>query len=134
MTMKGQGTAADPKGAVIWYRHAAAGGSSPATNNLGQCYLRGNGAPANPARAFYLFREAGKLGNPDAMLSAGAMLFNGEGVAKDIPEGAAWVALAAEFGDETAKRQVPQIQSRLTPEQAAQAQARVQALRATIRK
>lgn len=57
---------------------------------------------ANPAKAFELIRQAAELGHHGAEAMLGIMYVVGKGVEQNNPEGARWLAKAAEAGDQLA--------------------------------
>ncbi len=77
--------------ATSWYRKSADKGFAPATNNLGQTYLRGVTTARNPDAAAHHFRLAALAGNPIAGFNLATAHLAGEGVAKSLSEAEKWM-------------------------------------------
>ena len=65
------------------------------------------------------YRKAAKQNLAAAQYNLGVRYYNGEGVAKDWVEAYKWLLLAARQGDEDAKKNITELESKLTPEQIA---------------
>ena len=70
------------------------------------------------------FRKAAEQNDAAAQYNLGVCYYNGDGVAKDWVEAYGWLLLAARQGDEDAKKNITELDSKLTPEQIAEGQRR----------
>ena len=97
-----------------------------AHHNLGLMYQNGLGVPPDAAEAARWYRRAADQGLADAQFNLGMMYANGEGVPRDYTVAHTWVNLAvAQTSGEVAVTYVSAlsgIESRMTPEQIADAQ------------
>lgn len=92
----GNGVQQSDQKAADWWRRAADKGNIKATINLAFLYDEGRGVSADQTESARLFKQAATLGEPFAQVKYGLKLLAGEGVEKNTPTGAAWIALAAE--------------------------------------
>ena len=69
-----------------------------------------------------------EAGDAESEVELGLRYTNGEGVAKDYVETYEWLLLAARQGDEDAKKNMTELESKLTPEQIAEGQKRARDL------
>ena len=65
-----------------------------------------------------------EAGDAESEVELGLRYTNGEGVAKDYVEAYEWLLLAARQGDEDAKKNMTDLESKLTPEQITEGQKR----------
>jgi TPR repeat protein len=121
---QGKGLAKDQVQAVKWYRKAAEQNLARAQKNLGICYDKGEGVAKDQVEAVKWFRKAAEQNFAPAQYNLNVCYYNGEGVAKDYVEAYEWLLLAARQGDEDAKKNMTELESKLTPEQIAEGQKR----------
>jgi TPR repeat protein len=91
------------KGAVQWYRKAAAQGDAGAQCNLGVCYERGQGVREDAEKAVEWYRKAAAQGDADAQFNLALCYANGEGVSKDAEKAVEWYRKAAALGQAQAQ-------------------------------
>ncbi len=120
---KGEGVAKDPAEAVKWFRKAAEQNYAKAQYNLGVCFYAGEGVAKDP-EAVKWYRKAAEQNDAEGQLYLGLSYVKGEGVAEDLVEAYKWLLLAARQGDEDAKKNMTELESKLTPEQIAEGQKR----------
>jgi TPR repeat protein len=70
-----------------------------------------------------LFLAAASQGQDGAMVNAAAMLYRGEGGAKDKVQALAWLKLGSKLGNEQAAKGAAAMEKSLTPEERARADA-----------
>jgi TPR repeat protein len=109
MLDKGEGVAADPAEAVRWFEKSAAQGFTNAFTSIGVMYSTGRGVPQDNAKALASYQEAARRHNVHAFNEIGTIYANGEGVPVDHIEAAAWIIIAASYGDEVAKQHLQQV-------------------------
>ena len=87
---------------VKWLRMAADQGDVLTQCFLGSMYANAlvDGVVKDSAEAVKWYRKAADQGNANAQWNLGVIYSNGEGVAKDAIEGAAWINIAAASGEE----------------------------------
>jgi TPR repeat protein len=90
--------------------------------NLGICYANGEGVAKDQVKAAKWYRKAAEQNHAKAQFNLGGCYVNGEGVAKDYVEAYKWYLLSAKQGDEEAKKFIPVLANRITPEQIAEGQ------------
>ncbi|HEY8190425.1 MAG TPA: hypothetical protein VIF12_07045, partial [Micavibrio sp.] len=128
------GIAKDCSIALDLYMQSTTLGYAPATVDAG--YLLENGCdPIKPdlkeAFKFYLF--GAKLGVPLAQNNVGAMLKHGKGVAAiDRPKAYAWLKLAAENGDNTARQNLEDFKGMFNRDDRAAGEAHLEEVRQMI--
>ena len=81
-------------------------------------------ASKDQVEAVKWFRKAAEQNDAAAQYNLGICYYNGDGVAKDPVEAYQWLLLAARQGDEDAKKNITELDSKLTPEQIAEGQRR----------
>lgn len=74
MYQAGQGVAADPAQAVVFYEKAAKGGVVGAFSKLAQAYARGAGVAKDRDKALAYARRAAQIGDPEGTLFLSAIL------------------------------------------------------------
>lgn len=95
----GIGRPVDIVRSIDYTRRAADAGIPFAMTDLGARYLAGAGVTKDSAQGLAWIRRAVQARHPDAMAQYGLMQLNGlEGVAKDVPAGAAMIDAAANAG------------------------------------
>ena len=124
----GDGVPEDDTEAVKWFRKAAEQGHDAAQYNLARMYASGDGTQKNDIEAVKWCRKAAEQGLAIAQLNLGFMYSNGEGIPEDYAEAYAWYSIV-----ETKMRDVPKsilanVKAKLTPEQLAAAEKRIEEL------
>lgn len=99
----------------------------------GLAYRTGDGVKQDKAEAVKLFLEAARRGNGPALYALGYVYDYGDGAKKDPVESYAWYKLAASAlppGNvrDAAAMGAERVAAKLTPEQRAEAEARIKAL------
>ena len=125
----GTGVPADAEQAFEWFRKAAEQGNPRGQLQLGLAYQRGRGVPVDIAKGLELVRKAAEAGHPKAQLDLGLAYRDGFGTNPDPEQAAFWVALSASQGSPVARAVLPQVRSKLAPEQRAAVAQRVEAWR-----
>jgi TPR repeat protein len=123
----GHGVAEDPKQAASWYEKAAAQGFAPAQTNLGLLYHEGRGVEQDYKKALALYEKAAEQGITRVRTNLGILHAEGQGTAQDYAEAYKWWALDKENGDADAKSNLEKLEPKMTPEQIAEGQRRVEA-------
>ena len=118
----GEGVALDLREAAMWYGRAVDQGSAGAANNLAILLMRGEGVERDVARAIELYRMAAEAGLANAQFNLAAAYINGEGIAPDYVLAHRWLGAAAGQQDDPevaaqARRLLPELEKRMTPEQ-----------------
>lgn len=117
----GRGVLRDLGEAVKWYRKSAGQGDALAQCALGVCYEKGRGVAKDLAEAARWYGKSAAQGYPRGQYDLGACYANGLGVAKDYVQAHKWYSLAAAKGYEPARKALPALERRMTPERLAQA-------------
>ena len=110
MHRKGAGVKQDRKGAVEWYKKAAAQGHAHAQTNLGVAHANGHGVKQNYTAAAAWFRLAAEQGSAKAQHNLGCAYFAGHGVPRDFAEASKWSQLAADQGHANALKTLDLLQ------------------------
>ncbi len=118
----------DEAKAVKWYRKAAEQGHAYAQSSLSGMYFFGRGVREDHAEGAKWTRKAADQGLPHEQYNLGSLYEYGDGLPEDDVEAYAWYSLAATNGDEDAKRELPKAKAKLTPEQLAVAEKRIEEL------
>jgi TPR repeat protein len=92
--------------------------------NLGVCYAHGEGVANDPVEAAKWYRQGAEQNYALAQQNLGRCFYSGRGVAKDWVEAYKWLLLAVRQGDDDAKNDMTELESKLTPEQIAEGQKR----------
>lgn len=111
------------------WRALAEAGDAEAQTALAGLYFAGLGAPADAAAAVHWYRRAAEQGEAVAQQNLGDLYATGRGVARDLVSAYLWLSLAAEQGRRWSARRRDQIGTQLSPEQRAEAEARIEAWR-----
>ena len=90
--------------AVALFRQAADENYLDAIVSLAVMQATGRGTPQDYGAALQNYMAAAALGSDHAARGVGVMIWNGEGVAKDRPEAAAWFLVSAGMGNEEGQR------------------------------
>ncbi len=138
MYLHGDGVAQDADQAISWWKKAAEQGSASAETALGSTYERGHVVPQNYSQAVYWYGKAADQGDAFGMMNLGALVMQGRGAFEDPVDGYKWADLAvsrfpawAAQARDMAIANRGMAAARLTPQQLAEAQARVAAWRAS---
>lgn len=119
MSERGQSTPADPVAAIAWYEKAAEQNFPLAIQSLARCYLEGIGVVRNPAKAAEQLLRLAQNGDPDSQNMLGVLIGKQE-ITGSQGEAYAWFAIAADAGQEEAKRNLGMAREKMTPEQIAE--------------
>ena len=117
----GNSVTQDQAQAVRWMRKAAVKGLAEAQVALGLMYREGNGIEEDDAESCIWLNKAAVQGIADAQSALGEMYRDGAGVGKDPVMAFKWFTLAAGNGDESAKTNLPPIESKLSVQELSQA-------------
>ena len=118
----GEGVEQDFKEAAKWYRKAADQGEAMAQSNLGLMYHQGQGVEQDFKEALKWYQKAADQGNAMAQNNLGFMYANGQGVEQNYVTAYAWWNIAATNGNQNAKKGLPQVAKKMTPDQIAKAE------------
>jgi TPR repeat protein len=121
----GHGVAEDPKQAVPWYEKAATQGFAPAQAAMGFFYDEGRGVEQDPGKALAWYEKAAEQGFSAVHNNLGILRV--EGPVQDYAEAYKWWALARDGGNPDAKANLEKLEPKMTPEQIAEGQRRVEA-------
>ena len=110
-----------------YYQIAAEKGHAEAQYNLGVMHQNGWGVPVNEAEGVKWYRLAADQGVVGAQLGLGRVYAMDYMDTYDPVEAYKWFAIAALFGDLDGKTKVDFLETRMTPEQIAEAQSAVSA-------
>ena len=124
--LNGRGVAKDVTEAARWYMLAAEVGYPKAQNTIGVCYKNGTGVKKDFAEAVKWYRLAAQQDHAMAQSNLGVCYANGEGVDRDYEEASFWFTLAEANGNDTAQSYREKLEKRLSEDQKARVQTRVQ--------
>ena len=125
----GRGVRRDYEEALRWARLAAEQGNVRGQSLLGAAYYSGNGVARDPAEAARWARLAAEQGDAGGQMVLGALYLNGTGVPQDDVSAYMWLTLAASDSETvTEGRILSLLANRMTPEQLAEAEARIRDL------
>ncbi|MBK8976135.1 MAG: sel1 repeat family protein [Planctomycetes bacterium] len=136
MHHRGRGTAVDGRRAVAWYGRAADANFPPALTNLGVLFRDGVADQLAPDRdkAVGYLRRAAWLEDVAGQLALAAMLINEPRDANELHEGIAFMQIAADAGDETARENLRNLRADETSiRAAAEARRQIEANIARVR-
>lgn len=104
MLDKGEGTAADPAAALIWYEKAAKQGYRVAIANCANAYRQGDGTQKDEAKALAYYKQniEHNANDGDSFFWYAYMLYEGQGTQPNYPEAFKWFEKAAQKGDNDA--------------------------------
>ncbi len=111
-----------------WHALAEAG-DAQAQTALAGLYQAGEGVPEDAAAALRWYRRAAEQGDAVAQQNLGDLYATGRGAARDLVRATVWLSLAAEQGRPWAARRRDGLSPQLSPEQHAEAAARIEAWR-----
>ena len=125
----GRGVRRDYEEALRWARLAAEQGNVRGQSLLGAAYYSGNGVARDPAEAARWARLAAEQGDAGGQMVLGVLYLNGTGVPQDDVSAYMWLTLAASDSETvTEGRILSLLAKRMTPEQIAEAEARIRDL------
>ena len=113
------------------WRVLAEAGDAEAQTALAGLYSAGEGTPVDATAAVRWYRRAAEQGDAVARQNLGDLYERGRGVARDLVSAFVWLSLAAEQGRRWSARRRDQLSPQLSPEQRAEAEARLAARRRT---
>jgi len=115
------------KDAAFWYQKAAAQGNAAAQFNLGLMNFVGRGSevPRNFREAAAWYQKAAEQRNAPAQNSLGKMYENGQGVPVSLTRAYMWYSLSSASGNEAAKLNKHEVETKMDPDMIEQAQAMV---------
>ena len=115
----------DYAAAVAAWRRAAAVGDTDAMNALANAYQQGQGVRTDPETAVSWYRRAAERGDAVAQMNLGDLASTGHGVKRDAVEAYTWLGIAAAQGNRWARQRRDEVAAELTPNEIAQADARI---------
>jgi TPR repeat protein len=118
----GEGVSQDFSEAFKWFMKSAGQGNALAEYNLGNFYQEGKGTTKDTATALTWWLKAANQGNAIAEYNVGACYANGDAVPKNYIEGYMWLSLSAAQSYDVARKYLPNVEMRMTPEQVGEAQ------------
>lgn len=112
----GEGLAADPEQAKVFYKAAALAGNADAQAVMGSYFYAGSGGIARDhVAARKWFQQAAVSAQVDAMYNLGVMTMKGEGGEKDNAKALAWLKMAATGGQPKAAAAAATLERSMTP-------------------
>lgn len=118
---QGRGVRQDFKEAVNWYHKAAEQGNANAQSNLGVMYFFGRGITKDFKEATKWYRMAAEQGWVAGQANLAGAYMLGQGVPRDLVSAYMWCTLAAAQGNSECKQAVNFLQSKMKPEEIAEA-------------
>ena len=100
-------------------------GDKIAQSNLGVMHDSGEGVEQDFKEAAKWYRKSADQGEAMAQNNLGFMYANGQGVEQNYVTACAWWNIAATNGNQNAKKGLPQVAKKMTPDQIAKAEALV---------
>jgi TPR repeat protein len=117
----GRGVARDLGEAVKWYWKAAKQGDALAQSALGACYEKGRGVAKDFDEAVKWYAKSAAQGCPNGQYNLATCYLNGYGLPKDYVEAHKWYSLAAAKDYLPARKALPALERRMTPDRLAEA-------------
>jgi TPR repeat protein len=117
----GHGVAPDFGQAVKWYGKAADQGDALAQSALGACYERGRGVAKNFNEAVKWYAKSATQGCPHGQYNLATCYVKGHGLPRDYVEAHKWYSLAAAKDYPPARKALPALEGRMTPDRLAEA-------------
>ncbi len=111
------------------WRTLAEAGDAEAQTALAGLYLDGLGTAVDAAEALRWYRRAAEQGEAVAQQNLGDLYRQGRGVARDLVSAYVWLSLAAEQGRRWSAHRRDELSPKVSPEQNAEAEARLEAWR-----
>jgi TPR repeat protein len=124
--VNGQGVAKDEAEGIKWLVKAAEHGNAHAEYSLGGVYYLGQGVSKDFQEALKWWHRAAEHGNAEAQNNLGVLYGKGDGVPQDYVEAYKWIKLAAAQGDDKAKEYQDTLTSKMSKEQIAEGQKRIE--------
>ncbi|OYQ34779.1 hypothetical protein CHU95_09275 [Niveispirillum lacus] len=124
MLVQGRGIPKDVRQGMRLLEAAAAGGHVGAQSLTGALYAFGQDMPADYTKALAYLRPAAQAGDMNAQNNLAALLYFGLGTPQDLVDGLHWAKRASAKRLVAAIKLEQEIQSRATPDQIKEAQAR----------
>ena len=100
---EGFGVTADMEQAAAWYQKSAGGGNPSGQFSYAVLLQKGNGVSKDESLAVKYYRASAVQRNVDSQYCMGVANLKGLGVSVSIPEGIAWLTIAADNGQADAK-------------------------------
>jgi uncharacterized protein len=125
MYRNGEGVAQDRAEAAKWIHKAAEQGSMYAQRDLASKYYNGEGVAQDRAEAAKWFGKAADQGDRVSQTILGKMYGKGEGVPQNNILAYKWLSLSAAQGSQSAEEELRDISAAMTPDQIAEAMARI---------
>ena len=126
----GQGVEADPSMARKLTEQAARAGNRIAMHDLALYYTDGRGGvDKDISKAVGWFNQAAERGVVDSQFNLAVLSESGQGTTLSPDNAYFWYAIAAQQGDQYAKKRVDVLEAGMTPEQLAPLQKRVKAFK-----
>ena len=119
----------DYRTAFEQWRALAEAGDAEAQTALAGLYFDGLGTPEDAAAAVCWYRRAAEQGDAVAQQNLGDLYARGIGVGRDLVSAYVWLSLAAEQGRRWSARRRDELSPQLTPDQRAEAAARIETRR-----
>ncbi len=125
MLVQGRGIPKDARRGMALLESAAAGGHVGAQSLAGALYAFGQDMPADYAKALTYLRPAAQAGDMNAQNNLAALLYFGLGTKQDVVDALHWAKRASAKRLVAAIKLEKEIESKATPEQIKEAQARL---------
>jgi TPR repeat protein len=100
---EGFGVTADIEQAAVWYQKSAGGGNPSGQFSYAVLLQKGNGVSKDESLAVKYYRASAIQRNADSQYCMGVAHLKGLGVSVSMPEGLAWLTIAANNGQTEAK-------------------------------
>jgi S1-C subfamily serine protease len=100
---EGFGVTADIEQAAVWYQKSAGGGNPSGQFSYAVLLQKGNGVGKDESLAVKYYRASAIQSNADSQYCMGVAHLKGLGVSVSMPEGLAWLTIAANNGQTEAK-------------------------------
>ena len=118
----GKGVSGDYAQAAQWFSRAAQQGYPNAQSFLGFLYTQGHGVARNNQESVRWFRRAAEQGDAYGQWSLGRAYANGLGVASNPITAHVWLGLAIANGEDRAKSDLSEVESRMSSNEISRAQ------------
>jgi len=118
----GKGVSKDHAQAAQWFSRAAQQGYPNAQSFLGFLYTQGHGVARNNQESVRWFRRAAEQGDAYGQWSLGRAYARGVGIASDSVTAHVWLGLAIANGEDRAKSDLSELESRMSSSEIRRAQ------------
>lgn len=118
----GRGVPRDPGQAFHWNKAAADKGNAEGELQLGTMYLNGWGVPTDPRVGLEYIELAAHQGLPEACFTLGMAYQGRRGIEPDLVKADTWLRVAKIRGNSMARKQLPQVEDRMTADQISEAE------------